>query len=358
MRVHCYEKLEDLPSSYKAVFTHAEHISYDCSFCWFQNLFATTFGLHENIRIFVADDENGLIAILPMYSHVDNWIKPKIIKAATNFYTSLYSPICSDELTAELLAQALQPIKGSQMHWDIVEFSPLAAGSASYEALFDALTMLGYRTFRYFSFANWYLTVGGRSYADYFNALPSRLKNTVNRKRRHFFATKGARLEIIVGGQKLDRGVADYINVYNTSWKVREPFPDFMPGLIKLCADQGWLRLGLAYIDDQPIAAQLWIVAHGRAAIYKLAHDKNLESYSIGSVLTAHIMRHVIDLDKVYEVDYLIGDDDYKKDWMSHRRERWGIVAYNPATFLGWTCAIKQSLGELRRRIFSYVGWK
>ena len=43
-------------------------------------------------------------------------------------------------------------------------------------------------------------------------------------------------------------------------------------------------------------------------------------------------MQHVIDTDHVEEVDYLTGDDAYKQDWMSHRRERIGLVAFNPRT--------------------------
>jgi hypothetical protein len=56
----------------------------------------------------------------------------------------------------------------------------------------------------------------------------------------------------------------------------------------------------------------------------------------------------------VAEVDYLIGDDAYKQDWMSHRRERWGIVAYNPRTLFGLAGALKQMLGGCRRKLLTY----
>jgi hypothetical protein len=46
-------------------------------------------------------------------------------------------------------------------------------------------------------------------------------------------------------------------------------------------------------------------------------------------------MQYVIEQDRVTEVDYLIGDDAYKKSWVSDRRERWGLVAYNPKTASG-----------------------
>jgi len=38
-------------------------------------------------------------------------------------------------------------------------------------------------------------------------------------------------------------------------------------------------------------------------------------------VLTAALMQHALDVDRVQTVDYLIGDDAYKREWMSHRRE-------------------------------------
>ena len=47
-------------------------------------------------------------------------------------------------------------------------------------------------------------------------------------------------------------------------------------------------------------------------------------------------MRHALDDAAVTEVDHLTGDDRYKRDWMSHRRERWGIVAFNPGTARGF----------------------
>jgi hypothetical protein len=34
-------------------------------------------------------------------------------------------------------------------------------------------------------------------------------------------------------------------------------------------------------------------------------------------------------------VDYLSGEDDYKKNWMSERREFWGIAAFNPRSVRG-----------------------
>ena len=53
----------------------------------------------------------------------------------------------------------------------------------------------------------------------------------------------------------------------------------------------------------------------------------------------------------VNEVDFLIGDDSYKRNWMSHRRERHGIVAYNPGTLVGLLLPAVEVAGRLWKRL-------
>jgi CelD/BcsL family acetyltransferase involved in cellulose biosynthesis len=170
------------------------------------------------------------------------------------------------------------------------------------------------------------------------------LKNTLNRKRRKLEKTGRAKIEIVTGGQQLDTAIDAYMKVYLSSWKQPEPYPQFVPGLIRACAAMGALRLGIIYVDSEPAAAQLWIVHHGNALIYKLAYDERFADLSVGTILSATLFQHALDVDKVTEVDYLSGDDAYKKDWMSERRERWGILALNPRTPRG-VLAIARHVG-------------
>lgn len=188
----------------------------------------------------------------------------------------------------------------------------------------------------YFCFGNWYLAVKGRSFQEYFDTLPSRLRNTISKKRRQLEkSTKQFHIKLFVDDADLPAAIAAYEQVYQSSWKPAETYPLFIPGLIQCCARQGWLRLAIAYVEGRPVAAQLWIVRERVASIYKLAYDEKFTGLSIGSVLTAHMMQYVIDIDQVAEVDYLTGDDAYKRDWMSDRRERWGLIAFNLRTVRG-----------------------
>jgi CelD/BcsL family acetyltransferase involved in cellulose biosynthesis len=88
---------------------------------------------------------------------------------------------------------------------------------------------------------------------------------------------------------------------------------------------QGWLRLAILYIEETPVAAQFWLVAHTKASIFKLAYDEAWKNYSPGSILTQFLMQYVIETDRVEEIDFLTGNDAYKRDWMSERRKHWGL---------------------------------
>ena len=154
-------------------------------------------------------------------------------------------------------------------------------------------------------------------------------------KSRRFLQAGAGELSIVKDTREHPRAAAEFQDVYKNSWKQQEPFPGFIPGLLETASERGWLRLGLARYEGKPVVAQIWLVANGRAAIFKLAYHRDYASLSPGTVLTAHLMEHVIDTDRVDTIDYLTGDDDYKQHWMSVKRERQGIAAYNTSTLLG-----------------------
>jgi hypothetical protein len=67
-------------------------------------------------------------------------------------------------------------------------------------------------------------------------------------------------------------------------------------------------------------------------------------------------MQHVFERDCVAEVDYLIGDDSYERQSMYHRRERWGIVAYNPKKWAGLAGLLREMLGRGAKHFLEKLG--
>jgi hypothetical protein len=105
-------------------------------------------------------------------------------------------------------------------------------------------------------------------------------------------------------------------------------------------------------------AAQLWIVWHGRAILYKLAHDRSCAALSPGTVLTMRVLERLLDEERVGELDLGAGDDAYKQLWASRRRPRCGLLAFDPLTLRGAAGTLrhavlprlKQAQDHLRRQ--------
>lgn len=275
------------------------------------------------------------------------------LSGASNYYTSLYGPLIDPNLEdlQEALDALAYAVSRDTIRWTVVDLHPLEIDSQIFQALMSAFGKAGFLVQRYFCFGNWYLDVKGRSFAEYLSGRTSRLSRTGRRLRRNLEKSNRFRFELVSAAEQVNRGFSDYDSVYRSSWKVPEPYPDFMIGLMRACAERGWLRLGLIYMDNEPAAAQFWIVVEGRASIYKMAYDERYAKDSVGSVLSSILMEHVVDVDKVTEVDYLTGDDAYKRDWMSHRRERWGLVAYDLKTPTGFVCAMRHLVGRAGRTV-------
>lgn len=365
-KISIYGSFEDLPLRYKKIFIEASPASgLFLSIPWFHNLVATSFDKNTLLRIYGVEDVSGynepcLVLAMCYQCSSGGWFTPRRLVPVANYYTSLFGPIFGESTPyiKENLNLLAKTIVGDRPHWDLIDLHPMDVANPSFDNTRRAFRLAGLAVQTYFCFGNWYLEVNGRSYQEYFKSLPAKLRNTLNRKTKKLKDTDRIRLEIFSNFSNLDNGIATFEKIYNSSWKVPEPYPEFIPGLIRTCAEQGWLRMGIAYIDNQPAAAQIWMVSHNVASIYKLAYDEKFSKLSVGTILTARLMQHVIDIDHVCEVDYLTGDDDYKRDWMSHRRERWGIIAFNLRTLNGVLAAIKHMGGRSLKNIFSSIARK
>lgn len=274
------------------------------------------------------------------------------LRALGSYYTGLFGPqwhgaVDPGAVDWPRLASELLSLPGAAR----LQLAPLDPADGFLPALEQALTMQGCRCDRYFCFGNWFHPVAEGGFDAYWRQRPAALRHTVERARRRLQRqTPGWRVTVAQQtGDTLEAALAAYQTVYAQSWKPPEPCPGFMPELVRLAAREGWLRLGVLWLGEQPVAAQLWLVDGRVAHIYKLAYVQGAEKWSAGSVLTAALMRHVLDVDHVQEVDYGQGDEPYKRDWMTQRRERVGLLAFQLKIPRSWWPALQHFAGRWGR---------
>jgi CelD/BcsL family acetyltransferase involved in cellulose biosynthesis len=358
--VKVHSDLAALSGSQVALFRAAGRESLFHTLPWYRNFLQSGIVPGERMRAYAVDGADGEARALLLMQHEETGgglLRGRTLSGMANYYSSLFGPVVDPATTdLEPVLDALAArLARDDVPWDTVDLHPMSRESPAYEGMMAALSRAGFAAHRYFCFGNWYLPVNGQSYEAWLNTRTSRLSKTGRRTRRTLGAGQHFRFELFTSPGEVERGIADYETVYHSSWKIPEPHPQFVAGLMRTCAEQGWLRLGIGYYDGQPAAAQIWIVVEGIASIFKMAYDERFSKYSIGTAVSLTLMEHAIETDKVHTVDYLSGDDAYKRDWMTDRRERWGIVAYNLRTPQGLLAAAKQKAGGVVKRVRSLV---
>jgi len=269
-------------------------------------------------------------------------------EALTNPYTCLYQPLAAAGADLQMAGQALGRLArgGGVLRLDALDpdwqgLAPLLAGARA----------AGLVALRFDHFGNWHEPTAGRDWRSYLAARPGALRETVRRRLRDAERDPSLGFQVLAEPAEVEGGIAEYEAVYARSWKEPEPFPRFNAELMRQAARDGMLRLGVLRQAGQAIAVQLWIVHDGVAAVLKLAHDEAFKPLSPGTVLTAWMIRRLLDTERVGRIDFGRGDDPYKQLWTSVRRQRIGVVLVNPWRPAGLAILLRHVAGRLRRRI-------
>ncbi len=251
--------------------------------------------------------------------------------ALANWYNFTWRPIfanCADDVKKLELLRAVAV--EAREHVSRITVAPVPNEDQSASLMAAAFERSGWSVFQYKCDDNHVLHVNGRSFDRYWETRPSRLKNTVKRK------GKAGVVTIRIEREYSPESWKDYERIYARSWKPDEGSPEFLRQIAEREGVAGALRLGLAYIDGQPVAAQYWTVENGAALIHKLAHDERHMQASPGTLLTAALFQHVIDVDHVDLIDFGTGNDGYKVEWMEEVRPRYRLEMFWPNHPANW----------------------
>jgi Acetyltransferase (GNAT) domain len=234
--VETYAHVRDLPAEAMTLMTQAERRHIEFGADWHANLIDTVYACepqgHE-VRLHVLRRHGRVLAVLPTVARVGG----HEVSALSNYYTAIYAPALEADLTAEDLLPLTLALREAGAGAAVYRFSPMDPASREFGALKGALGLAGLSAHSYFAFGNWYEPVC-QNWTDYLKDRSGQVRSTIKRNAKKF-AAEGGRLEIVRGGDQLAAGLAAYQAVYAQSWKTAEPYPDFVPGLIQLCAAAG-----------------------------------------------------------------------------------------------------------------------
>ncbi|MEE4153878.1 MAG: GNAT family N-acetyltransferase [Erythrobacter sp.] len=248
------------------------------------------------------------------------------LEAFTNWYSFTWRPIGKGACAPPRFIKAIAADLRKRTHRVLLAPVPEEDGSAS--LLADAFSSAGWRVEVTCCDTNHILQVGGRSFAEYWTTRPGPLRTTLARKAK--------RLDIRLSDRFEQALWAQYEQIYEHSWKPREGEPAMLRAFAQREGEAGRLRLGMAYHEGEPIAAQFWTFENGTAYIHKLAHLESHRQLSAGTCLSAALFEQAIDRDCAELIDFGTGDEPYKRDWMDATRPRYQIDCVDMRSPRGW----------------------
>jgi hypothetical protein len=257
-----------------------------------------------------------------------------------NWYSFRLRPVVSAQADASALLAAIAADLGKRAHRVTLWGLPDEDGSAT--LVEEAFRAAGWSCFREACDANHVLALRGRSFAAYLAGRPGKLRTTLKQK--------SGKVETEIMTSFDADAWKSYEAIYQQSWKPNEGSPTFLRAFAEAEGAAGRLRLGVARAEGRPVAAQMWTVEGGTAFIHKLAYLDAARTLSPGSVLSAALFRHVIDVDGVGLVDFGTGDDPFKRDWMEEVRPRYRLDMLRPFAPRNWLVFAKTGLRRLAAR--------
>lgn len=265
------------------------------------------------------------------------------VSALVSPYTCLYQPVAAPgaglEMAASVLARGLGPV---------VRIDAADAGWVGWPPLLRGFRQAGYRARQFASFGNWVERVDGCGWDAYLAGRPGALRETIRRRLRRAERDRAMSFGMAAPGEEAAY-LADYESVHAQSWKGLEPFPAFAAAFVAEAARAGVLRMAVLRRDGNPVAAQYWTVERGVATVLKLAHTKSARSNSPGTVLTAWVIRRLLE-DGLATLDFGRGDDPYKRQWATERRQRSGLIIADPRRPRGAAALVRQAASRIAGR--------
>lgn len=281
--------------------------------------------------IVIASDSNASVALA--LTEVNGRIRP-----LRNWYSFTWRQLATDQKPSDALLEEIAGQLRSRGHRVTLEPVPEEDGSAT--RLAEVFRKAGWRVEVTQCGTNHVLCVSNMSFSDYWAQRPGPLRTTLKRKANKVEAKVLTQFDLAVWEQ--------YEAIYAASWKPDEDHPAMLREFARQEGDAGRLRLGIAHHQGEPVATQFWTVENGTAYIHKLAHLETVRELSAGTTLSAAMFEHVIDIDRVSEVDFGTGDESYKADWMNAVRPRYRIDCLDMASPRSWLDLARQTANRLR----------
>jgi CelD/BcsL family acetyltransferase involved in cellulose biosynthesis len=301
------------------------------------------------------ENEQEILAYFPLVVRKGKFhgIPVRFLGYAGNSYCPVNCPLLRRQAVAWATNHLVSKVM-PKLGWDVFFGRDLPEEDVGLFALESVLQQSGYRTNRERWETNLVCENPGPDWETFLRGRKAPLRRNIGTKERRLSARGEVKLRL-VGKDTSAADIALYQQVYARSWKQPE-HPLFHPRMMEIGARAGWLRLGFLTLNGRPIATQIWLFRGRRGYALRQAYDQEFKDLSPGINLTTHMIRHLLEVEKMNFFDYLKGDEAYKEDWTDTRRQRYVLTTFQKnALGQAMYCLDRKILPWARRQ--RYLDW-
>jgi hypothetical protein len=340
MSVQVYSSFDALPERVTAFAEAAAQGDFFRDLAWFRTVLKTAVPAGDVLRLYVAEQRDQPVAALfaSERREAGRLKAHMLLGAGQGLYSTTYRPLLDDEHGAAGLREITTVLADASPPFDVLRFGGLDPRAPDCAALLTAFRASGMIVQRFANFENWSEDVRGLTFAQYVARRPAHIGAVAERGCLGLPVTS-LRFELASAGVSLAAPLIDYALVDLQSTTPPEAHPDCIPETARAAAGLGMLRLGLLYIDDEPAAAQIWIVGGGKATQWRQRHAGRFAGLPIQIALTLAVLRRLFEIDRIGNIEFSRDSSDVAPDWLDGCEERAGIIVINPRTAKGLLAA-------------------
>lgn len=298
----------------------------------------------DRLRMFVAEDDgHRAIALFPAIFSRLYAVHPRarllhFMGPEGMPYEPILAPGCPDP--GDAIDNVIEFVRKDRRQYDVLRFSPLGPDSPFLARLIRALRERRYGIQSYQIHGDRYETTVGQSSMDYLTARPMQLRERLGSTGRMLFESGRASFALIREPADVDRAWMGCERILTESNEQIAEFPGYLPGLMRIAAKAGVMRLGMLTLDGQPAAMQLWVIVGKAAHCLRISQLRRID-LPLDDMLTERITPYLIDEDRVVELDFGYIVEYFAADWAPRTRQRIGIIAFNLSTRRGIKGALR-----------------
>jgi hypothetical protein len=336
---------EAIPQEFEPVFADARTASILRTRPWLEAFARSGMDAGSRFRLYAIAEDGEPLALLPavvsrLYrahgrARVLHFIQPD---------GEPYSPLAPSDRPdfAPILYGLLECIAAERRRCDVIRVSPLDPASVFARLLQLNLRERHYPMQAFRHLDDRYESTDGMSSEAYLAARPSALMTDLRDRIRPFFESGQASFRLITETSELDAAHEAYLTVLESNPREAEIEPEgYARDVMHVAADAGALRFGVIEFDGTPVAVQMWIASADTARCLRIWSNPRVPSLLLDDALVERMVPHLLDVDHVRELNFGAIGDAFAQTWAPRKRERIGIIAFNPRTWRGIKSTIR-----------------